>query len=352
MPAGDVTGLSRDLQNVYNLIRAYRVRGHLHAKIDPLNLYERPVSGELLPETHGFSEADMGKSFYLEEGLFGRNGQYGWHTLAEVVSKLKETYCSSIGVEYYHIWSGYEREWVRARVEGDKYEMPKEYKVDTLGHLMDAYEFESFLATKWGGAKRFGVEGGEALIPCLEMMLTAAADAGIRSVVMGMPHRGRLNVLANVFNKPAEHIFAEFHGRAPESPDNVEGSGDVKYHLGTSIDREIHGHKVHLSLASNPSHLEAVNPVVVGKTRAKQFFDKDFERKRTMSVLMHGDAAFAGQGVNAETLEMSMLESYTSGGTIHVVVNNQIGYFTNQLLMYCRFSRCTCLPVSVPPRPR
>ena len=306
------------------LIRAYRVRGHLMANLDPLGIEGRDPHPELEPESYGFGKGDLDRPIFIDNVLGLESA-----TLREIVGVARRTYCGTIGYEFMHNQDPDEKSWVQVRIEGKDFRprFTNEGKRRILKQLIEAEEFERFLQTKYTGTKRFGVEGAESLIPLLNASIKRAAEVGVEEVVIGMPHRGRLNVLANIMLKPYQAIFAEFQGGATH-PQDIHGSGDVKYHLGTSINRDFDGKIVHLSLTANPSHLEAVNPVVNGKARAKQAQRGDNERKKVMSILMHGDAAFAGQGLVTETLGLSELDGYTTGGTIHVIVNNQIGFTT------------------------
>src|SRR5579862_1099547 len=311
-----------------NLIRAYRVRGHLEADLDPLRLKQRGHHPELDYRTYGFTEADLDREIFINN-LFGRERA----SLREIVAILRETYCGRVGVEYMHIQVLAERQWIqqkfenRANGQGGRPSLTNAARRDVLRVLTEAETFERFLDRRYTGTKRFGIEGGESLMPALEAILRRGAELGVAEFVVGMPHRGRLNVLANFMGKPYAAIFSEFQGHAA-NPEDVHGSGDVKYHLGTSTDREVGGRTVHLSLAANPSHLEAVNPVVLGKVRSKQHQRGDGERREVVGILMHGDAAFAGQGLVAESLELSDLRGYRTGGTVHIIVNNQIGFTT------------------------
>ena len=307
------------------LIRAYRIAGHLKADLDPLELTEQKYIPDLDPKTYGIDDNDMDKEVFID-GVFGINTI----TIRELIGILKKYYCGKIGVQFMHIQDKEQRDWIMDKIENIK---PDEIFTDKgkqaiLERLTAAEFFETFLDKKYTGTKRFGLEGGESLIPALEQILKYGGKNGIEEVVLGMPHRGRLNVLAYFMNKPFSAIFSEFQGNA-SNPDDVQGSGDVKYHLGTSSDRHFDNIKVHLSLTANPSHLEAVNPVVVGKVRAKQDQKKDIDRKKVVGLLMHGDAAFSGQGLVPETLDLSGLKGYKTGGTIHFIVNNQIGFTTN-----------------------
>jgi 2-oxoglutarate dehydrogenase E1 component len=313
------------------LIRSYRVRGHLHAKLDPLGLAISPEHPELDPETYGFTEADLDRPIFIDAlGLKTA-------TVRQIVEILERVYCGPIGVEYMHISELEERAWIQERVEGhDKYVSFTDMgKQAILQKVIEAETFEQFLNVKYTGTKRFGLDGGEATIPALEAIIKRAGALGVQEIAIGMPHRGRLNVLANVMSKPFRAIFNEFRGGS-STPDEVEGSGDVKYHLGSSSDREFDGNSVHLSLSANPSHLEAVDPVVMGKVRAKQDQRGDKERSQVMGLLLHGDAAFAGQGLVPECLGLSQLKGYRIGGVIHFIVNNQIGFTTSP--MYSRSS--------------
>jgi 2-oxoglutarate dehydrogenase E1 component len=314
-----------DHLRVVMLIRAYRVRGHLLANLDPLGLAGSKHHPELDPKAYGFSEADLDREFFLDNVLGLEKA-----TLRRIVEILRQTYSSRIGVEFMHIQDPDQKAWIQARVEGSHNLLrpSAEEKRELLEQLVEAEGFERFLHVKYPGTKRFGLDGGDSTVPALEAIIRKSVEIGVDEIVIGMSHRGRLNVLANVMGKPYSAIFSEFQGGA--ITDAVLGSGDVKYHLGTSTDRELpDGATVHLSLTGNPSHLEAVNPVVLGKVRAKQTQKGDTERARVMGLLLHGDAAFAGQGVVHEGLEMSDLRGFRTGGTIHLIVNNQIGFTTS-----------------------
>ncbi len=314
-----------DSINALMMIRVYRVRGHLIAKFDPLGLEGQTHHSELDPRTYGFNEEDMDRPIYINHA-FGME----MATPREIVQVLRETYCGSIGVEFMHIQEPAERAWIRERVESirNQTQFTPNGRRAIYDRLVEAEGFEAFLQVKHTGTKRFGLDGGEAMIAALEQIIKRGSQLGTREIVLGMPHRGRLNVLASIMCKPYVAMFAEFQG-ASASPDDVQGSGDVKYHLGTSADRVFDGAKVHLSLTANPSHLEAVNTVVLGKVRAKQNQRGDEAREQVMGLLMHGDAAFAGQGLVPEALDLSQLRGYRTGGTIHFIVNNQIGFTTN-----------------------
>ncbi|MFN8692948.1 MAG: 2-oxoglutarate dehydrogenase E1 component [Holosporales bacterium] len=307
------------------LIRAYRVRGHLAANLDPLGLTPRAPHPELDYRSYGFTESDLERPIYIDNVL-GLNTP----TLRQIVERLYATYAGPIGVEFMHIQDPAAKAWIQERFENQHYTqaVTKADKKTVLENVIKAEYFEKFLQLKYTGTKRFGLEGGDVTIAALEEMLRVSAAAGVQEAYFGMAHRGRLNVLSNIIGKPFTAIFSEFQG-TPANPEDVQGSGDVKYHMGTSRDRDISGRSVHLSLTANPSHLEAVNPVVAGKVRAKQDRLKDAERRRVMAVIIHGDAAFAGQGVVAETFMLSDLDGYKTGGTYHLVINNQIGFTTN-----------------------
>ena len=307
------------------LIRSYRVRGHLEAQLDPLGLQSPHKHAELDPASYGFTEADLDKPIFIDNVL-GRESA----NLREIMQVLRQTYCGPIGVEFMHIQDPEQKSWIQRKVEGAPWRTTFDAaeKRTLLRQLTEAEGFEAFCQKRYVTTKRFGLEGGEVTIPSLHAMIAVAASSGVVEVAIGMPHRGRLNTLVNIVRKPLTALFSEFGGESFK-PDDVQGSGDVKYHLGTSTDLEIDGHSVHLSLQPNPSHLEAVDPVVVGKVRARQDRSGDTKtRKSVMAILMHGDAAFAGQGLVYETLAMSQLIGYRTGGTIHLVVNNQIGFTT------------------------
>jgi 2-oxoglutarate dehydrogenase E1 component len=306
------------------LIRSYRVRGHLEADLDPLGLDKREHHPELDYRSYGFTETDLDREIFINNTL-GRERA----TLRQIIEILRNGYCGKIGVEYMHIQDPAEKAWIQEKFERRQglSALSAAIKTEILRTLTVAETFERFLDRRYTGTKRFGIEGAESLMPALEAILYRGAELGICEFVIGMPHRGRLNVLANFVGKPFAAIFSEFQGNST-NPEHVHGSGDVKYHLGTSGDREVGGRTVHLSLAANPSHLEAVDPVVLGKVRAKQLQRGDGERVQVASILMHGDAAFAGQGLVAESLEFSSLVGFCTGGTIHIIVNNQIGFTT------------------------
>ena len=309
------------------LIRAYRVMGHLMADLDPLDLTERKVHKELRPETYGFTDADFDRPIFIDKVL-----GLEMATVRQMLAILKKTYCRHIGVEFMHITSPTQKAWLQQRIEGADKEITftAEGKKAILNKLIEAEGFEKFADVKYTGTKRFGLEGAESMVPALEQIIKRGGQLGVKEIVIGLAHRGRLNTLANVMAKPMRAIFNEFRGGSFK-PDDVEGSGDVKYHLGASSDREFDGNKVHLSLTANPSHLEIVDPVVLGKVRAKQ--DQHgctpTDRRAVLPLLIHGDAAFAGQGVVAECFGLSGLRGHRTGGSIHFVINNQIGFTTN-----------------------
>ncbi|HUC02562.1 MAG TPA: 2-oxoglutarate dehydrogenase E1 component, partial [Methyloceanibacter sp.] len=319
------------------LIRNFRTRGHLLAKLDPLDLSTRKEHPELRPRTYGFTKADYDRPIYLG-GALGL--QFG--TLRQVLDILKRVYGQHIGTEYMHISDPEQRQWIQDRLEGpDDIRFTPQGKKAILKKLIEAEIFERFLDVKYTGTKRFGLDGGESVVPALEQVIKRGGQLGLKEIVIGMPHRGRLNVLATVMAKPYRAIFNEFKGGSAH-PDEVEGSGDVKYHLGASSDREFDTNRVHLSLTANPSHLEIVDPVVLGKVRAKQDQLHDRERREVLPLLLHGDAAFAGQGVVAECFGLSGLRGHRTGGSLHFIVNNQIGFTTAP-----RFARSSPYPSDV-----
>ena len=331
---------TRDSIHALMLIRAYRIRGHFHAKLDPLGLEPEKNEEELDPRSYGFQEADLDRKIFLDMVL-----GLEFASMREIVTILRRTYCQTIGVEFMHISNAAQKAWIQERIEGRDKEITftREGKRAILNKLVEAEGFEKFLDVKYTGTKRFGLDGAESLIPALEQIIKRGGNLGVREICLGMPHRGRLNVLTQVMGKPHRALFHEFKGGSA-TPDETEGSGDVKYHLGASSDREFDGNKVHLSLTANPSHLEIVDPVTLGKVRAKQdqHGATPDERTMVMPLLMHGDAAFAGQGVVAECFGLSDLKGYRTGGSIHFIVNNQIGFTT-----YPRYSRSSPYPSDV-----
>ncbi|ESR24055.1 2-oxoglutarate dehydrogenase E1 component [Lutibaculum baratangense AMV1] len=320
---------TRDSVRALMMIRAYRIRGHLAADLDPLGLTPPTEHPELDPASYGFTEADFDRKIFLDNVL-----GLEFATVPEMLAILKRTYCNTIGVEFMHISDPAEKAWIQERIEGPDKEVSftLEGKKAILNKLVEAEGFEKFLDVKYTGTKRFGLDGAEGIVPALEQVIKRGGQLGVREIVFGMAHRGRLNVLAQVMGKPHRAIFHEFKGGAA-NPDDVEGSGDVKYHLGASSDRSFDDNNVHLSLTPNPSHLEIVDPVVLGKVRAKQDQHDDApERTKVVPVLIHGDAAFAGQGVVAECFGLSGLKGHRTGGSIHFIINNQIGFTTNPRL--------------------
>jgi 2-oxoglutarate dehydrogenase E1 component len=318
------------------MIRSYRQRGHLIAKLDPLNLLKADYLDELHPESYGFKKEDYKKRIFLD-GVINKQES----NIKEILEFLRTKYCGALGYEYMHISNPTERKWFRDRVEKtDDFKFTQNGKEAILNKLIQAEGFEKFLHTKYVGTKRFGLDGGESLIPALEQIIKIGGQSEVKEVKIGMSHRGRLNVLANVLQKSYKRIFNEFAGEINSSKE--DSAGDVKYHLGASSNRQFDGNSVHVSLTDNPSHLEAVNPVVLGQTRAKQYFHKDKERKKVIPILIHGDAAFAGQGVVAECFAMSGLPGHNTGGTIHIIINNQIGFTTSP-----RFARSSPYPSDV-----
>ena len=322
--SADMRQAALDSIRAIMLIRAYRARGHLVSDLDPLNLRKEGYHPELDPAHYGFEENDYNRSIFID-GVLGLESA----TLHEIVQALKETYCGKIGVEFMHLTDPEEKSWVQERIEEphNKTDFTVEGKRAIYQRLVAAEGFEKFLHVKHPGTKRFGLDGGEALVPCIEQIMKRGGQLGLKEIAVGMAHRGRLNLLTNVLGKSFTAMFSEFQG-VSSTPDDVQGSGDVKYHMGTSSDRDFDGNNIHLSLSANPSHLEFVNPVVIGKVRAKQVIANDRESETVMPLLLHGDAAFAGQGVVPETLMISDLPGYRVGGTMHIVINNQIGFTT------------------------
>jgi len=306
------------------IIRAYRIRGHLAADLDPLGMRDTSNHPELDPKSYGFTDLDMDRPIFIDNVLGLQIA-----TMRQIIEIVKRTYCGTFALQYMHISNPEEASWLKERIEGlgKEIQFTREGRKAILNKMVEAEGFEKFLHVKYMGTKRFGLDGGESLIPAMEQIIKRGGALGVQDIVIGMPHRGRLSVLANVMSKPYRAIFNEFQGGSFK-PEDVDGSGDVKYHLGASSDREFDGNNVHLSLTANPSHLEAVNPVVIGKVRAKQDQLGDKERTKVLPVLLHGDAAFAGQGVVAECFALSGLRGHKTGGTMHIVVNNQIGFTT------------------------
>jgi 2-oxoglutarate dehydrogenase E1 component len=326
---------TRDTARALMLIRSYRVRGHLMSSYDPLGLEQVPPHAELNPATYGFTEADMDRPIFLE-GVLGLQTA----TMREILDIVQRTYCGTMGVEFMHIMSPQQKSWLQTRMETARgqWNLTNDEKKKILSQLIEVESFEEFIQLRFQGTKRFSIQGGDAMIPALEAMIENSARLGIEEINIGMPHRGRMNVITKTMGKPYTELLSIFHGNL-DFPEWVDSSGDVKYHLGVSSDRLVDGKKMHLSLASNPSHLEAVDPVVVGKVRAKQDKIGDREKNKVLGILLHGDAAFAGQGVVAETLSLAELRGYRTGGTLHIIVNNQIGFTTSP-----KFSRFTPYP--------
>src|SRR5450432_2708535 len=338
--AADVHQATRDSVRALMLIRAYRMRGHFHAKLDPLGIEAPRDREELDPRSYGFAEADFDRKIFLDHVL---GLEYG--TLREIVAICERTYCQTLGVEFMHITNAAQKAWIQQRIEGPDKEISftREGRRAILNKLIESEGFEKFCDVKFTGTKRFGLDGGESLIPALEQIIKRGGALGVKEIIVGMSHRGRLNVLSQVMAKPHRAIFHYFKGGSA-SPDEIGVSGDVKYHLGASSDREFDGNRVHLSLTANPSHLEIVNPVVLGKVRAKQDQHGATREDRTMvmPLLISGDAAFAGQGVIAECFGLSGLRGHRTGGSVHFIVNNQIGFTT-----YPRYSRSSPYPSDV-----
>jgi 2-oxoglutarate dehydrogenase E1 component len=336
----DVNQATRDSVRALMLVRAYRMRGHFHAKLDPLGIEPPRDREELDPRSYGFSEADFDRKIFLDHVL---GMEYA--NLREIVAICERTYCQTLGVEFMHISNAAQKSWIQERIEGPDKEISftREGRRAILMKLVETEGFEKFCDLKFTGTKRFGLDGAESLIPALEQIIKRGGNLGVKEIVVGMPHRGRLNVLTQVMGKPHRALFHEFKGGSA-NPDSVEGSGDVKYHLGASSDREFDNNRIHLSLTANPSHLEIVDPVVLGKVRAKQdqHGDPPDQRISVLPLLMHGDAAFAGQGVVAECFSLSDLKGYRTGGSLHFIVNNQIGFTT-----YPRYSRSSPYPSDV-----
>src|SRR4030088_2917610 len=336
LTAADVHQATRDSVRALMLIRAYRMRGHFHAKLAPL-LSEPPRDREELDtRSYSFTEADMDRKIFLDHVL-----GLEYATLREIVALCERTYCQTLGVEFMHITNAAQKSWIQERIEGPDKEISftREGRRAILMKLVEAEGFEKFCDVKFTGTKRFGLDGAESLIPALEQIIKRGGNLGVKEIVVGMPHRGRLHVLTQVRAKPHRALFHEFKGGS-FTPDDVEGSGDVKYHLGASSDRDFDNNRVHLSLTANPSHLEIVDPVVLGKVRAKQDQLHDVvERTKVLPLLIHGDASFAGQGVIAECFGLSGLKGYRTGGSIHFIINNQIGFTTSP-----RYSRSSPYP--------
>jgi 2-oxoglutarate dehydrogenase E1 component len=336
----EVQRATRDSVRALMMIRAYRMRGHLHANLDPLGLEPRPDHVELHPSSYGFQESDWDRKIFIDHVL-----GLEFATIHEMLALLRRTYCSTIGFEFMHISDPASKAWIQQRIEGPDKEIAftREGKRAILTKLAETEGFEKFLDVRYTGTKRFGLDGAEAMVPALEQIIKRSGALGTKEIVIGMAHRGRLNVLSQVMGKPHRALFHEFKGGS-FVPEAVEGSGDVKYHLGASSDREFDNNNVHLSLTANPSHLEIVDPVVLGKVRAKQdqYGCNTEERGIVLPMLIHGDAAFAGQGVVAECFGLSGLKGHRTGGSVHFIINNQIGFTT-----YPRYSRSSPYPSDV-----
>ncbi|MEO0467249.1 MAG: 2-oxoglutarate dehydrogenase E1 component [Pseudomonadota bacterium] len=332
----DIAKAVKDSVRAIMMIRAFRIRGHLAANLDPLGMDVEAHQPELDPKSYGFETADLDRPIFLDHVL-----GLEYATVNQMVDILRRTYCSTLGIQFMHISNPEEKGWLQERIEGvDKgVQFTPQGKMAILQKLIEAEGFESFLHKRYPGTKRFGLDGGEAAVPALEQIIKRGGALGVEEIIIGMPHRGRLNMLATVMGKPYRKIFHEFQGGSTQGAEEF-GSGDVKYHLGASSDREFDGNSVHLSMNANPSHLEAVNPVVLGRARSKQAMENrdtgSLDRHKVMPLLLHGDAAFAGQGVVAEGFALSGLAGYRTGGTIHFIINNQIGFTTSP--MYSRSS--------------
>jgi len=324
----DVRQATKDSLRALMIIRAYRMRGHLIANLDPLGLNVLDPHPELDPATYGFNDADMDREIFID-GVLGLETA----SLNRILEILRRTYCSTFGMQFMHISDPEEKSWLQQRIEGPDKEISfsKEGRRAILQKLIEGEAFEQLIHKRYPGTKRFGIDGAESLLPALEQIIKRGGQLGLKDINFGMPHRGRLNVMAAVMQKPYSAIFHEFLGGVSSGGDDY-GSGDVKYHLGVSDDREFDGNSVHLSLAPNPSHLEVVAPVVMGKARAKQQMAsgtyQSHNPEQVMAVILHGDSAFAGQGIVMECFQLSQLKGYRTGGTLHVIVNNQIGFTT------------------------
>lgn len=338
----EIRAACQDSVRALMLIRSYRVRGHLHADLDPLRILEKKPHPELDPASYGFTEADWDREIFLDNVLCLETG-----TIRQIVKILKRNYCGTFAIQFMHISNPEQKAWLQQRVEGEAkgVQFTPEGRKAIWTKMMQAETFERFLHKRYPGTKRFGLDGGEAMIPAMEQFIKRGGNLGVKEIILGMPHRGRLNMLTAVMGKEYHKVFNEFAGGHTWGADDY-ASGDVKYHLGASSDREFDGNKVHLSLTANPSHLEAVDPVVLGKARAKQepsMPDDQYTcRKHVLPLLLHGDAAFAGQGIVAECFAMSGLVGHRTGGTIHFVVNNQIGFTTSP-----QFSRSSPYPTDI-----
>ena len=339
VPQADIEKFAHDSIRAIMMVRAYRVRGHLMANLDPLGIEDRSHHPELDPSHYGFTDADMDREIFLDGSMGIAKAK-----LRDIVTILRRTYCGNIGVEFMHIQHPEQKDWIQKKFEDDRGNLTfsQEEKKAIWTTLMEVESFEQFLQIKYPSTKRFSVQGGDAMLPALETIINTSSRLGVQEIIFGMPHRGRMNVLTTTMGKPYAELLSIFLGNS-DIPEWIASSGDVKYHLGTSTDRDTPTGKIHLSLLANPSHLEAVDPVVVGKVRAKLDIRNDEEEKGSvMGVMLHGDAAFAGQGLVAETLALSELRGYRTGGTLHIIVNNQIGFTTSP-----KYSRFTPYPTDI-----
>ena len=326
LSAIDLRSATTDSIRAIMLIRAYRINGHLLAKLDPLGIQKGDLHPELDPKTYGFKDGDWDRPIFIDNVLGMESA-----SLKQIMEIVTETFCGSIGIEFMHVQDPAQKAWVQERIESirNTTQFTKRGKKAIYERLVGAETFEQFLHKKYAGTKRFGLDGSESVVPAIEQILKRGSQLGMKEVVIAMAHRGRLNLLYNILNKPFRAIISEFLGNQA-NPEEAGGSGDVKYHMGASADREFDGKNVHLSLQANPSHLEIVAPVVIGRVRAKQNQHNDTnDRLSVLGIVLHGDAAFAGQGIVAETFDFSGLRGYRTGGTIHIVVNNQIGFTTS-----------------------
>ena len=338
VPQADIEKFAHDSIRAIMMVRAYRVRGHLMANLDPLGIDDRSHHPELAPSHYGFTDADLDREIFLDGSMGIAKAK-----LRDIVTILRRTYCGNIGVEFMHIQHPEQKDWIQKKFEDDRGNLSfsQEEKKAIWNTLMEVESFEQFLQVKYPSTKRFSVQGGDAMLPALETIINTSSRLGVQEIIFGMPHRGRMNVLTTTMGKPYAELLSIFLGNS-DIPEWIASSGDVKYHLGTSTDRSTPTGKIHLSLLANPSHLEAVDPVVVGKVRAKLDIREDESKDSVMGVMLHGDAAFAGQGLVAETLALSELRGYRTGGTLHIIVNNQIGFTTSP-----KYSRFTPYPTDI-----
>ncbi len=324
MPANVTSDAEKKQIRVLQLINGFRFRGHQEANLDPLGVLQRPPVEDLDPAFHGLLEADRDLEFQTGSLNFGSETM----KLGDIVDGLRQTYCGSIGAEYMHVVDTRIKRWFQQRMEPVR--SRPSYEVETRKHILErltaAEGLEKYLGARYPGVKRFGLEGGESLIPCLDELIQRAGSYGAKEIVLGMAHRGRLNVLVNTFGKNPTELFDEFEGKKLAD----SGSGDVKYHQGFSSNIMTLGGELHLALAFNPSHLEIVSPVVEGSVRARQTRRNDSDGTQVVPIIMHGDASFSGQGVVMETFQMSQTRGFGIGGTIHIVINNQVGFTTSK----------------------